>query len=205
MADPGRPLSGMAFEMLLRRIKSPYTKGPCSLTYKGGFPNRGGLIQIGAEDSRHAFSGEIARELFGRGASGVGPALEGRQLQLGASVAGCGRGWNESGRCGEHPRHGPSEPCDWTEGHKPRLSTEQLAQFAQIVEAGPDREEDGVVRWRRIDLKRVIAERFGVNFRPRYVGTLLKKLGFFHISARPHHPAQDQRIVVAFKKTPRAR
>jgi hypothetical protein len=24
---------------------------------------------------------------------------------------------------------------------------------------------DGVVRWRRIDLKRVIAERFGVDFR----------------------------------------
>ena len=36
-----------------------------------------------------------------------------------------------------------------TEGPKPRLSKEQLAQFAQIVEAGPDREADGVVRWRR--------------------------------------------------------
>jgi hypothetical protein len=31
------------------------------------------------------------------------------------------------------------------------------AQFAQIVEAGPDREKDGVVRWRRLDIKRVIA------------------------------------------------
>jgi hypothetical protein len=46
------------------------------------------------------------------------------------------------------------------------MSAEQLAQFAQIVEAGPDREKDGVVRWRRIDLKRVIAERFGVDFHP---------------------------------------
>jgi hypothetical protein len=26
------------------------------------------------------------------------------------------------------------------------------------------------VRWRRLDLKRVIAERFGVDFHPRYVG-----------------------------------
>jgi transposase len=34
---------------------------------------------------------------------------------------------------------------NWTEGPKPRLSAEQLAQFAQIVEAGPDREKDGVV------------------------------------------------------------
>ena len=32
------------------------------------------------------------------------------------------------------------------------------------------------MRWRRIDLKRVIAERFGVDFHPRYVGKLLHKL-----------------------------
>jgi len=88
---------------------------------------------------------------------------------------------------------------------KPRLSEEQLTQFAQLVEAGPDREKDGVVRWRRIDLKRVIAERFGVAFHPRYVGKLLQKLGFSHISARPRHPGQDERIVEAFKKTFRAR
>ena len=94
---------------------------------------------------------------------------------------------------------------NWTEGPKPRLSGEQLVQFAQIVEAGPDREKDGVVRWRRIDLKRVIAEKFGVDFHPRYVGRLLHKLGFSHMSARPRHPAQDERIVEAFKKTFRAR
>ena len=92
-----------------------------------------------------------------------------------------------------------------TEGPKPRLSTEQLAQFTKIVEAGPDRKTDGIVRWRRVDLKRVIAERFGVDFDPRYVGKLLKKLGFSHISARPRHPAQDERIVEGFKKTSRAR
>jgi transposase len=87
----------------------------------------------------------------------------------------------------------------------PRLSVEQLAQFAQIIEAGPDREKDGVVRWRRLDLKRVIAERFGVEFHQRYVGKLLKKLGFSHMSARPRHPAQDERTVEGFKKTSRAR
>src|SRR5271156_5925688 len=86
----------------------------------------------------------------------------------------------------------------WTEGPKPRLSAEQMAEFAKIVEAGPDREKDGVVRWRRIDLKGVIAERFGVDFHARYVGKLLKKLGFSHMSARPRHPAQDERK--AFKK-----
>src|SRR5277367_5995997 len=59
---------------------------------------------------------------------------------------------------------GPDGLVDnWTEGPKPRLSPEQLAQVAQIVAAGPDREKDGVARWRRLDLKRVIAERFGVD------------------------------------------
>ena len=96
---------------------------------------------------------------------------------------------------------GPEGLIDnWTEGPKPRLSAEQLAEFAVIVETGPDRERDGVVRWRRADLKRVIAERFGVAFHERYVGKLLKKLGFSHMSARPRHPAQDEGIVTAFKK-----
>ena len=50
-------------------------------------------------------------------------------------------------------------------------------------------------------VKRIIAERFGVEFHVRYVGKLLQKLGFSYISARPRHPAQDERIVEAFKKT----
>lgn len=97
---------------------------------------------------------------------------------------------------------GPEGLLDhWTNGPTPRLRPEQLGELAKIVEAGPDRAIDGVVRWRRADLKRVIAERFGVDYHERYVGTLLKKLGFSHISARPRHPAQDERIVEAFKKT----
>jgi putative transposase len=90
----------------------------------------------------------------------------------------------------------------WADGPTPRLSAEQKAELAWIVETGPDREKDGVVRWRRIDLQRVIAERFGVE---RYVGTLLKQLGFSHISARPRHPGQDAEIVAAYKKTSRRR
>ena len=101
---------------------------------------------------------------------------------------------------------GPDGLIDnWTSGPTPRLSPDELAEFAKIVETGPDRKVDGVVRWRRIDLKRVIAMRFGVDYHQRYVGKLLKKLGFSHISARPRHPAQDERIVEAFKNTSRAR
>ena len=82
-----------------------------------------------------------------------------------------------------------------------RLSSERLAELAAIVAAGPDREKDGVVRWRRVDLKRVVKERFGVQFCERYIGTILKRLGFSHMSARPQHPKQNGQIVEAFKKT----
>ena len=90
---------------------------------------------------------------------------------------------------------------NWTDGPQPRLTGDQLAELAQIVETGPDVKIDGVVRWRRVDLQRVIATRFGVDYHQRYVGKLLKKLGFSHMSARPRHPTQDARIVEAFKKT----
>jgi transposase len=101
---------------------------------------------------------------------------------------------------------GPDGLLDaWASGPTPRLSPDQKAELAAIVETGPDRKVDGVVRWRRIDLKRVINERFGVDYHERYVGTLLKQLGFSHMSARPRHPGQKGEIVEAFKKTSHAR
>ena len=100
-------------------------------------------------------------------------------------------------------------PDGLTDGHragrKQRLSAEQKAELARIVEQGPDLAVDGVVRWPRVDLKRVIEQRFGVAYHERYVGKLLEQLGFSHVSARPRHPAQDGEIVEAYKKTSRAR
>jgi transposase len=101
---------------------------------------------------------------------------------------------------------GPDSLKDaWNGGPQPRLSVAQKAELAGIVETGPDPAVDGIVRWRRIDLQKLIEERFGVVYHERYVGTLLKELGFSHISARPRHPAQDGEIVEAHKKTSRAR
>ncbi len=98
--------------------------------------------------------------------------------------------------------HGPDGLIDnWMGGPKPRLSRDQLAQLAQIVETGSELRIEGVVRWRRVDLKRVISERFGVEFHERYVGKLLKRLGLSHMSARPRDRAQNERVVEAFKKT----
>jgi transposase len=65
----------------------------------------------------------------------------------------------------------------WWSGPEPRLSPTQKAELAEIVETGPDPAVDGVVRWRRIDLQKVIKARFGVEYHERYVSTLLKELG----------------------------
>jgi transposase len=101
---------------------------------------------------------------------------------------------------------GPDGLLDnWSKGPTPRLSAVQKAELAVLVETGPDREVDGVVRWRRVDLKRVVKEHFGVEYHERHVGTLLKRLGFSHISARPRHPGQNAEIVEAYKKTLRKR
>jgi transposase len=105
--------------------------------------------------------------------------------------------FNEFGLDGLLDRHGG--------GVEARLSETQKAALAVLVEAGPDRAKDGVVRWRRVDLRRVIKERFGVEYHERYVGVLLHEMGFSHVSARPRHPAQNPEIIEAFKKTSRTR
>ncbi len=86
--------------------------------------------------------------------------------------------------------------------HRPRrLASEQLAELAGWVEAGPDPVRDGVVRWRRKDLQARIAEVFGVEFHERSVGKQLAALGFRRLSVRPQHPKSDPEVQAAFKKT----
>ena len=92
-----------------------------------------------------------------------------------------------------------------TDGPAPKLTAAQKVKLAELVEAGPDRETDGVVRWRRVDLKAVIEDRFGVVYHERSVSRLLHELGFSHMSARPRHPAQKAEVLEGFKKTSHAR
>ena len=86
-------------------------------------------------------------------------------------------------------------------GRPPKLSQEQKEELRCLVQAGPDPEKDGVVRWRCVDLKRVLGERFAVDLSEVSLGRVLKQLGFSHISARPLHPKQDQQAIATFKKT----
>ena len=86
-------------------------------------------------------------------------------------------------------------------GPVPKLSPEQKQELRRIVETGPDPARDGVVRWRCVDLRRVIKERFDVDLDEVSIGRTLKELGFAHVSPRPQHPKQDPQAIEAFKKT----
>jgi transposase len=86
-------------------------------------------------------------------------------------------------------------------GAKPRLSLEQQREVAELVRQGPDVAEHGVVRWRRIDLSRVIEQRYGIKLAERSIGALLRRLGFRRLSVRPRCPAQDAASQEAHKKT----
>jgi transposase len=86
-------------------------------------------------------------------------------------------------------------------GPKPRLTPEQEAAVAELVRKGPDLAKDGVVRWRRVDLARVIKTRFNVTLAERSVGAMLRRLGFRRLSVRPRHPQQDPAAQETHKKT----
>ena len=127
-------------------------------------------------------------------------ALDGRSREDAARAAGMDRQtlrdwvhrYNAEGLAGlrDRPRS----------GRKPRLTPEQGAELAAVVERGPDPDRDGVVRWRRIDLKALIKARYDVELHERSVGELLHRLGFARLSARPEHPPSDPAAQAAFKK-----
>src|SRR3712207_5927336 len=102
-------------------------------------------------------------------------------------------GYNAEGLVGLYNRTAP--------GRQPSLSPAQQAELAGRVEQGPDPDRDGVVRWRRTDLRERITQSFGVELHERTVGKLLRKLDFRRLSARPMHPDSDAAAQEAFKKT----
>jgi transposase len=72
---------------------------------------------------------------------------------------------------------------------------------AAWVRRGPDLAEYSVVRWRRADLARAIEARFGVVLAERSISTVLRRLGFRRLVARPWHPGQDAAAQASFRAT----
>jgi transposase len=83
---------------------------------------------------------------------------------------------------------GPEELIDRKPaGAARRLTPEQEAELARLIDAGPDTERDGVVRWRCVVPQQLILSRWNIASHERTIGKLRRRLGFSHISARPRH------------------
>lgn len=86
-------------------------------------------------------------------------------------------------------------------GVKRRLTAEQEAELARLIEDGPQVDRDGVVRWRCVDLQHQILTRWEIFYHERTIGKIVRRLGFRHISARQRHRGQEPEAIEAFKKT----
>ena len=142
---------------------------------------------------RDDFDGAMLRDLAKRSRDGaqsrrliaLAEIYDGRRRSEAARLAGVGlqiiRDWvlrlNAEGPDGLIDRKSP--------GPQRKLTDEQRAALARMVESGPIPAIHGVVRWRRSDLAQWLWEEYG----------------FAKLSARPRHYAQNEFAVEAFKKT----
>jgi len=101
--------------------------------------------------------------------------------------------YNAEGVAGLSSRVGP--------GPTPLLTEAQMAAFKALVVNGPDPETDTVVRWRCIDLRDQIEQRFSVTVHKRTVAKWLRQLELTRLQPRPFHPRKDAEAQEAFKKT----
>ena len=85
-------------------------------------------------------------------------------------------------------------------GRQRRLEPEQQRELARCLENGPELTQDGVARWRLVDLCALVERRFGIRYQERGMGKLVRALGFSRVSARPQHPRSDPAAQVEFKK-----
>ena len=84
-------------------------------------------------------------------------------------------------------------------GGECRLDASQLDRLRDWLEAGPEPDRDGVVRWRARDLAARIEEAFGVTYTEEGVRALLRREGFRQVTARPLHPRADGAVQGAFR------
>jgi transposase len=100
--------------------------------------------------------------------------------------------YNAEGIAGLITRGGPGQP--------PALSEQQMAELKALVIEGPDPEKHDVVRWRCVDLRQEVAERFTVEVHERTIGKWLRKLKLTRLQPRPVHPKKDPDDEATFKK-----
>jgi len=162
-----------------------------------------------AIELREDFDGGALRRLAKRSRDGgqsrrllaLAEIYDGKRRSDAARLAGVGlqiiRDWvlrfNTEGPDGLIDRKAP--------GPQRKLTDEQRAALAGMVEKGPIPAIHGVVRWRRRDLAQWLSEEFGVSLDETTVGRELRRMGYAKLSARPRHYAQNEYAVDEFKKT----
>jgi transposase len=101
--------------------------------------------------------------------------------------------YNENGVEGLKSRPSPGRP--------PFLTEQQMAELYELVVKGPDLATDKVVRWRCVDLLKVVKQRFSVDVHESTIGTWLHQLRLTRLQPRPVHPKKDPEAETTFKKT----
>jgi len=86
-------------------------------------------------------------------------------------------------------------------GRAPALTEAQKAELRELVIQGPDPAIHQVVRWRCVDLRAEVANRFSVEVHEGTIGRWLNELGLTRLQPRPVHPQKDPKAEAAFKKT----
>ena len=86
-------------------------------------------------------------------------------------------------------------------GRRRALDETMRKKLYARVETGPDIENDGLVRWRRIDLKKWLETECGVSYDETSIGRILRELGFSRVSVRPINPDANPVLIEDFKKT----
>jgi len=133
-----------------------------------------GRLDLTAEGLRSAAS--VEKDGAARRILALALILEGADRASAARICGMDRQtlrdwvhrYNDEGLAGLRDRAGG--------GRSPKLSKDQRAEFAALVEAGPDPALHKVVRWRRVDWREEIKRRFGVEMHERSVGKILASM-----------------------------
>jgi len=85
-------------------------------------------------------------------------------------------------------------------GPSSRLNATHRAALVRAIETGPIPAVHGVVRWRIIDLAKMLFDDFSLSVSRPTLSRELRALGYRKLSARPKHHAQDPDAIEAFKK-----
>ena len=154
---------------------------------------------IGSEElrrrARRERDGRISARLIA-----IANALEGMDRASAARLAGMDRQtlrdwvhrYNAAGVAGLCNRPAP--------GRKPKLTEGQMATLKAVVLAGPDPAVDKIERWRIVDLRQWVEDRWGVSYSETGMLRLLWSLDLSHRKTRPRHPQSNEKAQQAFKK-----